>query len=44
VHPLDDILRTRILAIAYGYEDGDDLDHLRRAADFGSCTLRTAWE
>src|SRR3954466_1054899 len=27
---LADILRARILAIACGYEDGDDLDHLRR--------------
>src|SRR3712207_3163473 len=31
VHPLADILRARILAIACGYEDADDLDHLRRA-------------
>ena len=30
VHPLADILRARILAIACGYEDADDLDHLRR--------------
>jgi hypothetical protein len=29
-HLLADILRARILAIACGYEDGDDLDHLRR--------------
>jgi hypothetical protein len=29
-HTLADILRARILAIACGYEDGDDLDHLRR--------------
>lgn len=29
VHPLADILLARILAIACGYEDGDDLDHLR---------------
>src|SRR3954454_17069467 len=29
-HLLADILRTRILAIACGYEDADDLDHLRR--------------
>lgn len=28
-HSLDDILRARILAIACGYEDADDLDHLR---------------
>lgn len=28
-HRLDDILRARILAIACGYEDADDLDHLR---------------
>ena len=30
VHALADILRARILAIACGYEDADDLDHLRR--------------
>ena len=30
VHLLADILRARILAIACGYEDADDLDHLRR--------------
>ena len=29
VHTLSDILRARILAIASGYEDADDLDHLR---------------
>ena len=29
IHGVDDILRARILAIACGYEDGDDLDHLR---------------
>jgi hypothetical protein len=29
VHPLSDILRARILAIACGYEDADDLDRLR---------------
>ena len=29
VHSLADILRARILAIACGYEDADDLDHLR---------------
>src|SRR5690349_7812061 len=28
-HSVDDILRVRILAIACGYEDADDLDHLR---------------
>ena len=28
-HGVDDILRARILAIACGYEDGDDLDTLR---------------
>ena len=28
-HRVDDILRARILAIACGYEDADDLDHLR---------------
>src|SRR5689334_23064445 len=28
VHALSDILRARILAIACGYEDADDLDHL----------------
>jgi hypothetical protein len=29
VHQLDDILRARVLAIACGYEDADDLDALR---------------
>jgi hypothetical protein len=29
VHRLDDILRARVLAIACGYEDADDLDALR---------------
>ena len=29
IHALDDILRTRIFAIACGYEDADDLDALR---------------
>jgi hypothetical protein len=28
-HSVGDILRARILAIACGYEDADDLDHLR---------------
>src|SRR3954452_460973 len=28
-HSVDDVLRARILAIACGYEDADDLDHLR---------------
>ena len=28
-HTVSDILRARILAIACGYEDADDLDHLR---------------
>jgi hypothetical protein len=32
--PLADILRARILAIACGYEDADDLDHLRRDPGF----------
>ena len=29
LHPLPEILLARILAIACGYEDADDLDHLR---------------
>ena len=33
-HPLGSILRTRILAIACGYEDADDLDHLRKDPAF----------
>jgi hypothetical protein len=28
-HSIADILRARMLAIACGYEDADDLDHLR---------------
>jgi hypothetical protein len=35
-HSVADILRTRILAIACGYEDADDLDHLR--SDPGALT------
>ena len=34
LHPLADILRARVLAIACGYEDADDLDHLRRDPGF----------
>src|SRR3954447_4016430 len=34
VHPLSDILRGGVLAIACGYEDADDLDHLRRDPGF----------
>lgn len=34
VHDLDDILRARILAIACGYEDADDLDSLRHDPAF----------
>lgn len=33
-HSLSDILRARILAIACGWEDADDLDHLRRDPAF----------
>ena len=33
-HPLEDILLARILAIATGYEDADDLDHLRHDPAF----------
>ncbi len=33
-HSVVDILRARILAIACGYEDGDDLDHLRTDPGF----------
>jgi hypothetical protein len=33
-HSVDDILRARILAIACGYEDGDDLDFLRTDPGF----------
>jgi hypothetical protein len=34
VHSVDDILRARMLAIACGYEDADDLDHLRTDPGF----------
>jgi hypothetical protein len=34
VHALADILRARVLAIAAGYEDGDDLDALRHDPAF----------
>jgi hypothetical protein len=30
IHGVADFLRSRMLAIACGYEDGDDLDALRR--------------
>jgi len=30
MHGLDEIIRTRMLMIAAGYEDGNDADHLRR--------------
>ena len=33
-HSVADILRARMLAIACGYEDGDDLDHLRTDPGF----------
>jgi hypothetical protein len=33
-HSLADILRARIMAIACGWEDGDDLDHLRHDPAF----------
>lgn len=33
-HSLASIFRARILAIAYGYEDADDLDHLRKDPAF----------
>ena len=34
IHPMADILRARILAIVCGYEDADDLDHLRHDPGF----------
>ncbi|WP_264812280.1 transposase, partial [Gluconacetobacter sacchari] len=33
-HGVADILRARMLAIACGYEDADDLDHLRSDPGF----------
>ncbi len=33
-HSVADILRARMLAIACGYEDADDLDHLRTDPGF----------
>ena len=33
-HRLADILRARVFAIACGYEDGNDLDHLRSDPGF----------
>ena len=33
-HSVADILRARMLAIACGYEDADDLDHLRSDPGF----------
>jgi hypothetical protein len=34
VHSTADVMRARIFAIACGYEDGNDLDHLRRDPAF----------
>src|SRR6266516_2587629 len=34
VHSLADMIRARMFAIACGYEDSDDLDHLRAAPAF----------
>src|SRR5450755_4134802 len=34
VHSIADMIRARIFAIACGYEDGNDLDHLRRDPAF----------
>ena len=34
VHSLADMIRARIFAIACGYEDGNDLDHLRNDPAF----------
>ena len=44
VHSLPDMLRARILAIACGYEDADDLDHLGRdrRSSWHAVTCRTA--
>ena len=33
-HPLDSIVGARVLAISCGYEDGNDLDHLRKDPAF----------
>jgi hypothetical protein len=41
LHPLADILRARILAIAAGYEDADDLDALRHDPAFKMALGRT---
>ena len=40
VHGPADILRARILAIACGYEDADDLDHLRHDPGGGQAAGR----
>ena len=40
VHTLSDILRARILTIACGYEDADDLDRARRSCAAGRGTAR----
>ena len=47
-HDLDDILRARILAIACGYEDADDLDTLRHDPGFklapaSGLRVRSGW-
>ena len=35
VHSLVDMFRARMFAICWGYEDADDLDHLRSDPAFG---------
>jgi hypothetical protein len=42
-HSVADILRARMLAIACGYEDADDLDHLTRwAGSTDRCRCRAS--
>ena len=44
VHSLADILRARVLAIAAGYEDADDLDALRHDPAFKMALGKTPGE
>jgi hypothetical protein len=41
VHSLVDMFRARMFAICCGYEDADDLDHLRSDSAFKLATPRT---
>ena len=39
-HTYADVIRARLMAVACGYEDSDDLDHLRRDPAFKMVSSR----